>query len=134
MPESMSSERVTLLQHLGAEVILTPGILMAAAVARAHELARKIPDSIVLDQFRNPANPEIHRRTTAVELCRDAGRIDAFVCAVGTGGTITGVGEVLNARNSGTQVIAVEPKGAAVLSGGKAGNHSIPGIGCGLHP
>ena len=99
-PETMSTERVALLRHLGAEVESTPGILMGDAIARATQLLEEIPDSIMLDQFRNPANPEVHRRTTAQEIWRDThGGIDVFVCAVGTGGTITGVGEVLKQRN-----------------------------------
>ena len=135
MPESMSTERVALLRHLGAEVVLTPGILMGEAVARADQIASETPNSIILDQFRNPANPEVHRRTTAVEIWEDTqGAVDFFVSAVGTGGTITGVGEVLKERKPSVRVIAVEPAGAAVLSGGTAGNHGIPGIGVGFIP
>jgi cysteine synthase A len=135
MPESMSTERVALLRHLGAEVVLTPGILMGDAVARAKQLVEQIPGSIMLDQFANPANPEIHRRTTAEEIWNDTqGRIDVFVSAVGTGGTITGVGEVLKQRKPTVRVVAVEPAGAAVLSGRPAGNHRIPGIGVGFIP
>jgi cysteine synthase A len=135
MPESMSTERVALLRHLGAEVVLTPGILMGDAIARAKELVAETPGSIMLDQFTNPANPEIHRRTTAEEIWKDTqGRIDVFVSAVGTGGTITGVGEVLKQRKPAVRVVAVEPAGAAVLSGRPAGNHSIPGIGVGFIP
>jgi cysteine synthase A len=135
MPESMSGERVALLRHLGAEVVLTPGILMRDAVARAEQLLQEIPGSVMLDQFRNPANPALHRRTTAVEIWQDAGgEVDFFVSAVGTGGTITGVGEVLKGRKPGVRVIAVEPAGAAVLSGGPAGNHQMPGIGVGFIP
>jgi cysteine synthase len=135
MPESMSTERVALLRHLGAEVVLTPGILMGGAVARARELVAETPGSIMLDQFTNPANPEIHRRTTAEEIWNDTqGRIDVFVSAVGTGGTITGVGEVLKQRKPEVRIVAVEPAGAAVLSGRPAGNHSIPGIGVGFIP
>jgi cysteine synthase A len=135
MPESMSRERVALLRHLGAEVFLTPGILMRDAVARAERLLEEIPGSVMLDQFRNPANPELHRRTTAVEIWQGTeGRIDVFVAGVGTGGTITGVGEVLKQRKPGVRVIAVEPTGAAVLSGGPAGTHQMPGIGVGFIP
>ncbi len=135
MPQTMSKERVALLEFLGAEVVLTPGILMIDAVARAKQLLEEIPGSLMLDQFRNPANPEVHRRTTAVEIWEDTGgAVDVFVSAVGTGGTITGVGEVLKARKSGVRVVAVEPAGAAVLSGGPAGNHQMPGIGVGFVP
>jgi len=135
MPQTMSKERVALLRHLGAEVILTPGILMSDAVARAQRLVRETPGSIMLDQFRNPANPEVHRRTTAVEIWEDTGgSVDAFVSAVGTGGTITGVGEVLKARKPSVRIVAVEPAGAAVLSGGRPGNHQMPGIGVGFIP
>jgi cysteine synthase len=135
MPETMSTERVALLKHLGAEVVLTPGILMAAAVTRAEELTREIPNAMMLDQFKNPANPEIHRRTTALEIWEDtAGAIDVFISAVGTGGTITGVGEVLKERKPTVWIIAVEPSGAAVLSGGVPGKHLMPGIGVGFIP
>ena len=135
MPETMSKERVALLRHLGAEVVLTPGILMGDAVTRAAQLVREIPNSIMVDQFRNPANPEVHRRTTAVEVWEDTdGAVDVFVSAVGTGGTITGVGEVLKQRKPSVRVVAVEPAGAAVLSGGPAGKHLIPGIGVGFIP
>jgi cysteine synthase A len=135
MPETMSTERVALLRHLGAEVVLTPGILMGAAIARSRELLEETPGAIMLDQFTNPANPEIHRRSTAMEVWEDTeGAIDIFVSAVGTGGTITGVGEVLKQRKPATRIIAVEPEGAAVLSGRPAGNHLIPGIGVGFVP
>jgi cysteine synthase A len=135
MPEIMSSERVALLRHLGAEVVLTPGILMGEAVARAERLVAEIPGALMLDQFRNPANPELHRRTTTLEIWDDTrGEVDVFVSAVGTGGTITGVGEVLKARKPDVRVIAVEPAGAAVLSGGPAGSHQMPGIGVGFVP
>lgn len=135
MPESMSKERVALLQHLGAEVVLTPGILMTDAVARATELANEVPNAIILDQFKNPTNPQLHRDTTAVEIWDDTnGGVDVFVSAVGTGGTITGVGEVLKARKPGVRVVAVEPAGAAVLSGKPAGTHQMPGIGVGFIP
>jgi cysteine synthase A len=135
MPQTMSRERVALLRHLGAEVVLMPGILMRDAVSRAEGLLREIPGSVMLDQFRNPANPELHRRTTAVETWEGTeGRIDVFVAGVGTGGTITGVGEVLKQRKPGVRIIAVEPAGAAVLSGGPAGNHKMPGLGVGFIP
>ena len=135
MPETMSTERVALLRYLGAEVVLTPGILMGHAVARAKQLVEEIPGAILLDQFGNPANPEVHRRTTAVEIWEDTqGAVDAFVSAVGTGGTITGVGEVLKERKPDVRIVAVEPAGAAVLSGGPAGDHRIPGIGVGFIP
>jgi len=135
MPETMSVERVALLRHLGAEVVLTPGILMGDALARAKELVQQEPGSVMLGQFDNPANPEVHRRTTAVEVWDDSkGAVDVFVSAVGTGGTITGVGEVLKERRPGVRVVAVEPAVAAVLSGRPAGNHLIPGIGVGFIP
>jgi cysteine synthase len=135
MPETMSKERVAVLQHLGAEVVLTPGILMGDAVARATQLVLEIPNAIMLDQFRNPANPEIHRRTTAIEIWEDTeGAVDIFISAVGTGGTITGVGEVLKERKPCVRIVAVEPAGAAVLSGGPVGNHLMPGIGVGFIP
>lgn len=135
MPESMSRERVALLRQYGAEVVLTPGILMADAVARARDIVASTPRAIHLDQFNNPANPELHRRTTAQEIWEDtAGAVDAFVAGVGTGGTITGVGEVLKARKPDVRIVAVEPSGAAVLSGGVAGNHQMPGIGVGFVP
>jgi cysteine synthase A len=108
---------------------------MNDAVARAVEIAKELPAAIILDQFKNPANPEIHRRTTAVEIWEDTqGAVDIFVSAVGTGGTITGVGEVLKQRKLGVRVIAVEPANSAILSGGPAGNHQIPGIGIGFIP
>jgi len=135
MPETMSTERVVLLRHLGAEVVLTPGILMGDAVNRATQLVDKIPGSLMLDQFRNPANPEVHRRSTAEEIWRDTqGAVDVFVAGVGTGGTITGVGEVLKRRKRAVRVVAVEPATAAVLSGQPAGQHRIPGIGVGFIP
>lgn len=135
MPETMSTERVALLRYLGAEVVLTPGILMGDAVARAAQLVAETPDSILLDQFRNPANPAVHRRTTGPEIWEDTeGAVDVFVSAVGTGGTITGVGEVLKARKPNVRLVAVEPANAAVLSGGPAQSHSIPGIGVGFVP
>jgi cysteine synthase A len=135
MPSTMSTERVALLRHLGAEVVLTPGILMIEAVARAKELVAELPGAVMLDQFTNPANPEIHRRTTAVEIWEDTGgAVDVFVAGVGTGGTITGVGEALKEWKPSVRVVAVEPDGAAVLSGRPAGTHSMPGIGVGFVP
>ncbi len=135
MPETMSTERVALLRQFGAEVVLTPGILMGDAVARARQLVEENPGSIMLDQFANPANPEVHRRTTAVEIWDDTrGAVDVFVAGVGTGGTITGVGEVLKQRKPSARVVAVEPAGAAVLSGRPAGKHLVPGIGVGFIP
>lgn len=135
MPESMSTERVALLRHLGAEVVLTPGILMGDAIARARRIVESTPRAIMLDQFRNPANPEAHRRTTAVEIWDQTdGAIDVFVSAIGTGGTITGVGEVLKHRKPAVRIVGVEPAGAAVLSGRPAGVHQMPGIGVGFIP
>jgi len=135
MPESMSTERVALLRHFGAEVVLTPGILMGEAVAAARRISSETPDAVLLDQFANPANPEVHRRTTAPEIWDGTGgAVDVFVSAVGTGGTVTGVGEVLKARKPAVRVVAVEPAGAAVLSGRPAGKHQMPGIGVGFVP
>jgi cysteine synthase A len=135
MPERMSSERVSLLKYLGADVVLTPGALMKEAVARANQLEKEIPGAVQLRQFENPANPEAHRRTTAVEIWDDSrGEVDVFVAGVGTGGTITGVGEVLKQKKPGVRVIAVEPDAAAVLSGGKPRHHMIQGIGAGFIP
>ena len=135
MPDSMSKERVALLRHYGAQVVLTSGILMSDAVCRAEELTRQIPNAINLDQFNNPANPEMHRRTTGPEIWQDAqGCVDVFISAVGTGGTLSGVGQFLKAIKPGVKVIAVEPQGAALLSGGRAGQHQMPGIGVGFIP
>jgi cysteine synthase A len=135
MPERMSSERAALLRYLGAEVVTTSGTLMRDAVARAEALRREIPGAVALGQFSNPANPEVHRQTTAEEIWRDTdGSVDIFVSGVGTGGTITGVGEVLKARKPGVTIVAVEPAKAAVLSGGPVGNHLIQGIGAGFIP
>jgi len=135
MPETMSKERVALLRQFGAEVVLTPGILMMEAVTRAHQIVKETSGAVMLDQFKNPANPEVHKRTTALELWEETcGGIDVFVCAVGTGGTITGVGEVLKARKPETRIVAVEPARAAVLSGRTPQNHQIPGIGVGFVP
>ncbi|HEX4474156.1 MAG TPA: cysteine synthase A [Polyangiaceae bacterium] len=135
MPERMSEERIVLLRYLGADVVLTPGSLMRSAVVRANELEQQIKGAIQLRQFENPANPDVHRRTTALEIWEDTqGEVDAFVCGVGTGGTITGVGEVLKARKSSVRIVAVEPENAAVLSGGKPRHHLIQGIGAGFIP
>ena len=136
MPESMSVERRKVLRALGAQVVLTPaGEGMRGAIARAEELARTIPDSHLPQQFNNPANPEVHRRTTAEEIWRDTdGKVDILVAGVGTGGTITGVAEVLKKRRPGFRAIAVEPVKSPVLSGGTAGPHRIQGIGAGFVP
>ena len=135
MPEQLSTERRALLRQLGAEVVLTPGALMKEAVERAEKILEQTPGAISLDQFRNLANPEIHRRTTAVEIWDDTdGKVDVFVTGVGTGGTITGVGEVLKQRKPSVKIVAVEPAKAAVLSGGTSRNHIIQGIGAGFVP
>jgi len=135
MPEHISKERVAFLRMLGAEIIFTPGSLMRAAVRKAEEVVAATPGAVMLQQFKNPANPEIHRRTTAEEIWSDTeGEIDFFVSGVGTGGTITGVGEVLKARRPSCWIVAVEPSGAAVLSGHTAGSHHIPGLGAGFVP
>ncbi len=136
MPETMSIERRKLLQALGAELVLTPGAEgMRGAVRKAEELAQSIPNSFIPQQFKNPANPEIHRQTTAEEIWRDTdGRVDILVAGVGTGGTITGVAEVIKARKPSFRAIAVEPKQSPVLSGGQPGPHKIQGIGAGFVP
>ncbi|HSZ83915.1 MAG TPA: cysteine synthase A [Polyangia bacterium] len=135
MPERMSRERLALLRYLGARVTLTPGALMREAVDKAEALRASIPGAVALDQFRNPANPEAHRRATAPEIWDDtAGAVDVFVAGVGTGGTITGVGQVLKARKPDVRVIAVEPANAAVLTGRRPSNHMIQGIGAGFVP
>jgi cysteine synthase A len=135
MPERMSRERVALLRYLGAEVVTTPGTLMRDAVTRAAELVSQIPNAVMLEQFKNPANPEAHRRGTGPEIWDDTGgAVDVFVAGVGTGGTITGVGEVLKLKKPGVRVVAVEPAKAAVLSGARPGNHMIQGIGAGFVP
>ncbi len=136
MPETMSLERRKMLALLGAELVLTPGPQgMRGAVAKATELAAEHPGAIIPQQFQNPANPEIHRVTTAEEIWNDTkGSIDYFVAGVGTGGTITGVGQVLKARKPGLKVVAVEPEDSPVLSGGQAGPHKIQGIGAGFVP
>ena len=136
IPETFSIERRNLMKALGAELILTPGSEgMKGAIRRATELAEAIPNSFIPQQFKNPANPEIHRTTTAEEIWRDTdGDVDIFIAGIGTGGTITGVGEVLKARKPGVQIIAVEPTDSPVLSGGNPGPHKIQGIGAGFIP
>ena len=136
MPETMSRERRLLLKAYGAELVLTPGAEgMPGAIRRADEMAAADPRYFIPQQFENPANPAIHRATTAEEIWRDTdGRVDILVAGVGTGGTITGVGEVLKERKPGMQVIAVEPDASAVLSGGQKGPHPIQGIGAGFVP
>ena len=136
LPETFSVERRNLMRALGAELILTPGSEgMRGAIRRATELAESTPNSFMPQQFKNAANPEIHRSTTAEEIWRDTdGEVDIFIAGIGTGGTITGVGEVLKARNPKIQVIAVEPTDSPVLSGGNPGPHKIQGIGAGFVP
>jgi cysteine synthase A len=136
MPETMSMERRKLLKHLGAELVLTPGAEgMTGAVKKAREIAATTPGAYMPDQFSNPANPEVHRRTTAAEIWRDTrGGVDFLVAGVGTGGTITGVAEVIKARKPSFKAIAVEPAASPVLSGGQPGPHKIQGIGAGFVP
>jgi len=136
MPETMSEERRLLMKILGAELVLTDGSRgMRGAIDRAVALQREIPNSIILQQFKNPANPAIHRRETAQEIWRDShGNVDIFIAGVGTGGTVTGVGSVLKEMNPDVRIIALEPEGSPVLSGGEPGPHKIQGIGAGFVP
>lgn len=136
MPETMSVERRQILKIFGADIVLTEGSKgMSGAIAKAEELAKNTPDSFMPQQFTNPANPEIHRKTTALEIWNDSdGKVDIFIAGVGTGGTLTGVAEILKKKKPETRIIAVEPKDSPVLSGGNPGAHKIQGIGAGFIP
>ena len=136
MPDTMSIERRALVQAYGAELVLTEGKLgMKGAIAKANELKEEYKNAVILQQFENPANPETHRKTTALEIIEDFGKdLDVFVTGIGTGGSITGTGEVLKANNPNIKIIAVEPKASPVLSGGQPGPHRIQGIGAGFVP
>ena len=136
MPDTMSIERRSLLRAYGASIFLTPGVEgMKGAIAKANQLKEENPNSVILQQFENPANPQIHKETTAEEIWRDTeGKVDIFVAGVGTGGTVSGVGETLKKYNSVIKIVAVEPLDSPVLSGGKCGSHKLQGIGAGFVP